>query len=186
MRRRRARSLASLSAAVGACLALTALAACDKKPSQPADSGAAKGDAGPAVSASAAPPKPTPTTWTVTYSLAPATMYVPTNKDWKRVKFKNDTEKYVGGGTLSLTAQPDGRVTGESSGPPLGDALFSGELADGGALSATVRRKDPADQGLTGTLTGEVSGDKLEGEMKLAESNAAVVREGKLSGVKKK
>jgi hypothetical protein len=163
-----------------------ALAACDKKPSAPADAGATTDATGPSASASAKPAKPVPTTWTVKYSLAPATMYVPSSKDWKSVKFKNDTEKYVGDGTLSLTAQPDGRVTGESSGPPLGDALFAGELADGGALSATVRRKDPADQGLTGTLTGKVSGDTLEGEMKLAESNAAVVREGKLSGVKKK
>ena len=54
--------------------------------------------------------------------------------------------------------------------------------SDGTTLTATVRRKDPADEGLTGTLEAKVAGDTVEGTMKLAESNAAVVRVAKFHG----
>ena len=61
--------------------------------------------------------------------------------------------------------------------------LLDGHL-EGGTLTANVRRKDPADAGLTGTLIATVKGDKLDGEMKLAEANAAAVRGAKVTGTK--
>lgn len=135
-----------------------------------------------AASASAAPKRET-VTWTVKYTLAPTDLYV-ADQDKKSVRFKNDTEKYVGDGTLSLFVDPDGRVTGASDSPPLGPTLIAGMLAND-ELTATVRRANPTDEGLTGTITAKVTGDKLAGEAKLAEFNAAVVREAKLTGQKK-
>jgi hypothetical protein len=112
-------------------------------------------------------------------------MYIPDSKDWSNTKFKNDQEKYLGDGTLSLTVDPSGKVTGASEGGPLGDAVVDGRLF-GDALNGTVRRKDPTDNGLTGTLAATVKGDALEGTMKLADTNAAVVRDAKITGSKGK
>ena len=138
-----------------------------------------------AAPASPASPGATAGSFTVKYTLAPATMYIAVDEKGKpQAKFTNDEAKYLGEGTLSLTIGPDGRVTGTSAGGPLGDAIANG-FASGSALSATILRKDPEDGGLTGTLVATISGDKIEGTMKLAESNAAVVREAKVSGAKK-
>lgn len=138
-----------------------------------------------ASSAAAPAAAPKPTTWSVKYAIAEGTLYIPDSKDWSATKFKNDKEKFLGEGTLSLTADPSGRVSGASEGGPLGNATFDGRLDDG-ALTATIRRKDPSDSGLTGTLVAKIDGETLEGQMKLAESNAAVVRVAKVSGTKAK
>jgi len=136
----------------------------------------AKPEAGAESSASA---------WSGKYTLAAGTLYIPTDKDWKNAKqAKSDDTKLVGDGTLTMSVDASGRVTGSSDGPPIGDAVIDGHV-DGTSFSANVRRKDPSDNGLTGTIFGTITGDKLEATLKLAESNAAVVREGKLTAQKK-
>jgi hypothetical protein len=169
---------------------LVATAACgkDKASSAPAEAGAAAAaSAGvlpaAAQSASASAQSGAPVTWNAKYTIAAASVYVPSDKDWKNVKLKTDESQYLGEGTLALTTDPTGRVAGASEGPPLGTAVLDGWL-EGGKLTATVRRKDPTDNGLTGTLVATMTGDKLEGTLKLAEANAAVVREGKLTATK--
>lgn len=118
------------------------------------------------------------------YTVAAGTMYVPEAKDWASVKFKNDDSKLLGDGELVLAIDGAGRVTGTSEGGPLGAAVIEGK-SDGENLAATVRRKDPSDDGLTGTLQAKVTGDKVDGTMKLAEFNAAVVRTATFSVTKK-
>jgi hypothetical protein len=111
-------------------------------------------------------------------------MYVPDAKDWSSVKFKNDDSKMLGDGEISISVDPTGRVSGGTEGGPLGASVLDG-LSDGTTLTATIRRKDPSDEGLTGTLEAKVSGDAVEGTMKLAEAGAAVVRVGKVDATKK-
>lgn len=118
------------------------------------------------------------------YSVAVGSMYVPDQKDWASVKFKNDDSKLLGDGDMTLAVDPSGRVTGSTEGGPLGASILEG-TSDGTTLTANVRRKDPSDEGLTGTLEAKVAGDAVEGTMKLAESNAAVVRVGKVSAKQK-
>ena len=138
--------------------------------------GGAKGDASTSTSTS--------TSYAGKYSVALGAMYVPNNKDWSSVKFKNDETKMLGDGEMSIAIAPSGRVSGGTEGGPLGASVVEGMSSDGG-LTATIRRKDPTDDGLTGTLVAKVTADAIEGTMKLAESNAAVVRIGKLDAKKK-
>lgn len=164
-------------------IAIAALAAfgCKKDPPKPAEVDAAPGAS--AAAADAAPAEPKATTWKVEYTTEPSTMYIPAEKDWAHTKFKNEPSKYLGKGTFSLTVEPAGRVSGSSEGGPLGAAVLDG-FYDGSTLTANVRRKDPSDEGLTGTLIGTISGDKLDGTMMLADTNAAAVRSAKLTGAR--
>ena len=118
------------------------------------------------------------------YTVTPGTMYVPAEKDWSSVKFKSDETKLLGDGEMTLAVDAAGRVAGTTEGGPLGAAIIDGN-SDGQTLAATIRRKDPSDEGLTGTLLAKVSGDKVEGTMKLAEFNAAVVRVASFTATKK-
>lgn len=153
-----------------------AQAAVAAKAAPPATSADAAADAGPSTKA---------VTYAGKYSVAVGTMYVPDQKDWSSVKFKNDETKLLGDGEITLVVDGAGRVSGGTEGGPLGASVLDG-TSDGTTLTATVRRKDPSDQGLTGTLVAKIAGDALEGTMKLAESNAAVVREAKLDAKAKK
>jgi hypothetical protein len=126
-----------------------------------------------------------PVTYAGKYSVAVGKMYVPDQKDWSSVKFKNDETKLLGDGEISLVVDGTGRVSGGTESGSLGASIVDG-LSDGTTLTATVRRKDPSDDGLTGTLVAKITGDALAGTMNLAESNAAVVREGKLDAKAKK
>jgi hypothetical protein len=118
------------------------------------------------------------------YAIAVGSMYVPAGKDYASVKFKNDDAKLLGDGTIALTIDPKGRVSGTTEGGALGASVVEGS-SDGAKLAATVRRKDPTDDGLTGTLVAKIAGDALEGTMNLAEGNAAVVRQGTFTAAKK-
>ena len=119
------------------------------------------------------------------YSLAPAQFYIPESKEYASVKqVKDDPTKHVGEGTLTLTVGADGRVSGSVESGPAAPAEIDGRLVDG-EIRGNVRRKDPSDDGLTGTLVGKVSGDAVEGNVSLAVANAAIVRDGKLSLKKK-
>lgn len=157
------------------------LAACGKK-EEHSDSKSAPPPSPPAASAAAAhdasagsPKVGAAQTFVGKYVTTAGTLYIPTEKDFSSAKFKNDESKMLGEGALKMTVEPTGRVTGESEGGPLGAAVLEGNVADG-TMTAQVRRKDPADQGLTGTMVAKVAGDKVDGAMKLAESNASVVR----------
>ena len=139
----------------------------------------APGDAGDAGDASSAAKTAGPSVWTVKYTLTVGTMHAPEMKS-----FKNEETKFLGDGTLTLNVDESGKVTGTSEGEPLGSALIDGQL-EGDTLNGMVRRKDPADFGLVGSLTSTVKGGTLEGEMHLSEANAAVVRLGKITGTRK-
>lgn len=153
-----------------------AQAALAAKAPPPATSADAAADAGPSMKA---------VTYAGKYSVAVGKMYVPDQKDWSSVKFKNDETKLLGDGDITLVVDGTGRVSGGTEAGPLGASVLDG-TSDGTTLTATVRRKDPSDQGLTGTLVAKIAGDALDGTMKLAESNAAVVREAKLDAKAKK
>lgn len=117
------------------------------------------------------------------YAVSAGTMYVPAEKDWASVKFKNDDTKHLGDGEIKIAIDPSGRVSGGTEAGPLGASVIDG-LSEGGILTATIRRKDPTDDGLTGTLVAKIAGDAIEGTMKLAEFNAAVVRTATLTAKK--
>ena len=72
---------------------------------------------------------------------------------------------------------------GHRSGPAA-PAVIDGALM-GSEIRGNVRRKTLTDDGLTGTLVAKLSGDTVEGTLSLAEANAAIVRDGKLSLKKK-
>lgn len=119
------------------------------------------------------------------YTVSPGTYYIPSSPAWSRVKpAKDDAGAYVGEGAMTLTVDDDGRVTGAIESGPVGPAVIEGSLIDG-ELRGFIRRRDPSDQGLTGTFTATVSGGAVAGTLALAEATAAAVREGKLTLEKK-
>lgn len=138
-----------------------------------------------AADASATGARPdAPSAFAGTYSVAPGTMYIPETKDYANVKqAKDDPSQLVGEGTLSLTVE-DGRVSGTIETGPAGPAVIDGKLV-GDDLRGNVRRKDPSDEGLTGTLSGTVTGDTVSGQLSLATANAGLVRDGKFTAKKK-
>lgn len=171
------------------CAAL-ALAGCPKseKPeneSHPTPSSSSSSSAPPPkVSASAASPAAAPgkaTSYSGTYSLAPGKYYISESKEFSGVKPpKDDTSKLVGEGTVTIAVDAAGAVTGTIDTGPASPAVIDGRLI-GTDLRGQVRRKDPSDNGLTGVLAAVASDDGATGTLSLAESTAAVVRDGKLT-----
>lgn len=173
--------LLALSVALGA-------AACSKPsesggaaPSGSASAGAPVVGAAPASapspSAQATPPPSAGAgaaqSWRGSYKSAAATLtVVPAYKKqpWSDTK----STEGLGDGTMTLAVDPGGRVTGSVEGP-LGPATIAGAVADG-KVSASIRRKDPADHGFTGTLTGDVAADHVEGTMSVSLGQASVLR----------
>jgi hypothetical protein len=171
-------------------LALT-LAGCSKgesgKPAPAASASVIAQSASPSPEAGApaakasAEPTGKAASYSGTYSVAPASIYISDAKDFAHVKqAKDDPSKHVGEGAISLVVGADGHVTGTIDSGPASPALIDGSLVDG-EIRGNVRRKTPSDDGLTGTLQSKVSGDSVDGKLSLAEANAAIVREGKLS-----
>ena len=132
---------------------------------------------GPAAAiASAAPTSSTPGAtrpWHGTYKSAASTLTVP--PDWNKVHW-SDTQSTagIGEGTMTLLVDAGGHVSGAVDGP-LGPAVLDGMITDG-KLTATVRRKDPADRGFAGTLVGSLSGDRGEGTMNVSLGLASALR----------
>ena len=182
--------MSDVAGAVVIGLACVVLVGCPKKPEGSADAGAGAGTRLSADAAGVADSGTGTGTGTGTgafagkYVVSAGTMYVPAEKDWASVKFKNDEAKLLGEGELTLAIDGTGRVSGSTEGGPLGAGILEGS-SDGKTLAATLRRKDPSDNGLTGTLVATIVGDALDGTMKLAEFNAAVVRVATFTAKKK-
>ena len=126
-------------------------------------------------SASSAPKSPAATrSWGGTYKSAASTLTVP--PDWKKTHW-SDTQSTagIGDGALALTVDgATGHVSGTVDGP-LGPATVDGVITDGN-LAATLRRKDPTDQGFTGTVLGSIASDHLEGTMNVSLGLASALR----------
>jgi hypothetical protein len=128
-----------------------------------------------AASAPATSKSPAATqSWRGTYKSAASTLTVP--PDSKKTHW-SDTQSTagIGDGPLALTVDgATGQVTGTVDGP-LGPATVDGVITDG-KLAATLRRKDPTDQGFTGTVLGSIAGDHLEGTMNVTLGLAGALR----------
>jgi hypothetical protein len=169
--------------ALAVLVATAALAGCSKPTTDAAPPAASTSAQAPVASASAAPARsaaaPTASagassSWHGSYKSTASALEVPA--DWKKVHW-SDTQSTagVGDGTMALAVDgAPGRVTGSVDGP-LGPATVDGVVADG-KLSATIRRKDPADHGFTGTLLGAVKTDRIGGTMDVSLGTAGVVR----------
>jgi hypothetical protein len=139
-----------------------------------------------AAPASAAPSPPgAASTYAGTYTLAPATYHIAEGKDYAHVKqAKDEPSKLVGNGSLKLSVDPQGRVTGEIDSGPASPAVIDGTLING-EIRGNVRRKTPSDDGLTGTIVAKVDGTNVSGKLVLAEANAAIVRDGPVTLTRK-
>ena len=166
-----------------ALLLYAGLVACDK-PSTDAASTAAPVSAPAPLAASTAPAaegalsaaaSPAATrAWRGTYKSAASTLTVP--PDYKKTRW-SDTQSTVGigDGPLSLTVDgASGHVSGTIEGP-LGPAAVDGVVADG-KLAGTIRRRDPTDQGFSGTLLGSIANDRLDGTMNVSLGGAGALR----------
>jgi hypothetical protein len=152
-----------------------------------ASSSPPNGEAGSPPVTSAAPvasAKSSKTEWAGTYTLAPGTLSIPSeNKDYSGVKqAKDDPSKLMGEGKIDLVVDGS-KVAGTVEGGA-GPAIIDGSVI-GEEIRGKVRRKDPKDDGLTGTITAKIAGDSAEGKLNLSEGNAAIVREAKVALKKK-
>lgn len=179
-----------------ACLSIAAalLSGCSKEPKDgaskppasasapPASSIAKTGDGGGAEAGSASSSGGTnasASAFAGTYNLAPAPLFIHESKDYANVKqAKDDPSKNVGEGTMVLSIDGSGKVTGTVDTGPASPAVIDGTVLEGGEVRGVVRRKTPADDGLTGTFIGKVAGDAITGKLSLAEANAAILRAG--------
>lgn len=151
----------------------------------PQPTAAPSASATPAASASARPAG-APATYEGKYTATPGTLHIPSdNKDYAGVKqAKDDGTKMVGEGTMTLSVDESGRVTGSFESGPAQGSVLDGTIADGN-VAGTVRVKNPATDGLHGSLVGKLGGDTIEGTMTLSDHNASVLREAKFSAKKK-
>jgi len=153
---------------------------------------ASAADASPSAASSGAPgtsPEPAragaAASYAGTYTAAPASLHIPEHKDYAGVKqAKDDPSKLVGEGNLSLAVDGHGILSGTIDTGPVAPALVEG-VVSGGALSGTVRRKEATDDGLTGSIVGKIVGGGLEATMRLADANAASIREAKVTAKQK-
>lgn len=112
--------------------------------------------------------------WHGSYKSTPGELYIP--PDWKTVHWNvKDSTAGLGEGAMTvLVDSTGGRAIGSLDGA-LGPCLIDGFFSEG-KLTATVVRRDPSDQGFTGTLVGSIAGDHAEGTMNLAQAEANAVR----------
>ena len=173
-------------------LAGVVLAGCPKDPPAPApptSSATPAPSSAPGLAASAAPTASAqaagPVTYVGKYTSKEGSLYVPDGGEWAGVKWRGDDASVgIGDGTLSLTVDPkSGRAEGSGDGA-FGPVVLAGML-DKDRLTFTLARKDRADEGFTGSAMGKLTGDKLEGTMKLSLASASVIREASFSLAKK-
>jgi hypothetical protein len=129
-------------------------------------------DAGVSASADAsAAPRGGVVSWKGTYKSAEAGITLPKDVKWR----VPESTAGVGDGTLAFTVDPaSGRVQGTLDGV-LGPATLDGFAADR-KVTAIVVRKDPSDQGFTGTLEGELADATGRGSVRLALADTSAVR----------
>lgn len=166
---------------------IVVLAACDKSNPTPEARDAATSQLASATDAAtdSGAASGGPVSYAGKYTAEPATYFIPSEKDWKGTKqAKDDPEKLVGEGTLSISVDASGAVSGTIDSGPASPAVISGRL-DGDSFAATVHRKDPSDEGLYGTATGTRKGKAVEGVLKLSDGRAALLREAKFSAEQK-
>ena len=139
-----------------------------------AASAAPAASAGPSASVAAA--AAAPQAWHGKYTTTPGSLVVP--KDWAKTHWSSsDTTAGVGDGTMQLAVDPTShRVTGTLDGA-VGAAVVEGLVGESG-LTGSVRRKDPTDKGLAGTLVATVSADKVAGTLTLTTGDGATLRSG--------
>ena len=114
-----------------------------------------------------------PHAWKGSYTSAVGPLYIPAG--WHVRWSGGDANVGVGAGTLSLAIDlTNHRVTGTVDGP-LGPATLDGFAVDG-KLTATVARKEPADNGFTGTLEGSFENDQVRGTMNVSSGEASTIR----------
>lgn len=147
-------------------------------------SGCKKGDPKPSEAtpeASAPPPAPPATSFHGTYEAEARPIYVPDASDWEHTKWRgDDASDGLGKGDLTLDVDPETHaVTGKLL-APLGPAVIEGEEKDS-KITATIRREDPSDLGFTGTLEATLKGDSIEGTARVAQADARLIREAKLT-----
>lgn len=159
-------------------LALVAVSACDKKNTDGATASASISATAPASASAATSAAPVggPRTFKGTYTAAHAGFYVPDGAPYDGVKFRgDDAGDALGDGTLSITIDESGIVSGEGAGP-LGAITIAGIERDGD-VTFTVARKDPNDLGGTGTGIGTLSAKSLDGTMRVSAYRAQIIRE---------
>jgi hypothetical protein len=112
--------------------------------------------------------------WSGHYAAAPGSFSVPDGGEWAGVRFRGeDAGDGLGEGTLSVSVDPAGRVTGTLEGP-LGPARLTGELL-ANAFSAAVSPSDPG-HGFAGTAVGTLAGDRIAGTIRLSMPTGNVLR----------
>jgi hypothetical protein len=161
--------LASLIAAVvlaGACAKGSAEDGSRSSPSPSASESAA-----PPAKPSPAPAATGPTAWKGSYKSVAGTMVLPKDVKWKVPEIAAG----VGEGTIVLTVdRSTHRVQGTIDGV-LGPAIIDG-LALDGKITAAVSRQNPADQGFTGTLSGDMADAGTSGTINVALADVSAVR----------
>ena len=112
--------------------------------------------------------------WRGSYKSTSGELYIP--PEWKNVHWNvKESTAGLGEGAMTLSIDPaSGRAIGSLDGP-LGPATVDGLVSEG-RLTATIARKEPSDQGFTGTLIGSIGGDRAEGTMNLSVAEASAVR----------
>src|SRR5262249_16671407 len=124
-------------------------------PTPPPSASASISAAAPALSGRA--PDDSPLVYTGSYRTVPGTLYVPSGPEWSGVKWRGEAASVgLGDGALSLRIAKTGRVEGSLEGA-VGPARITGSWVDG-TLTGTLSRKDPSDEGFTGTMVGKTVG----------------------------
>lgn len=137
----------------------------------------ARVDDSPAEQPAAPATKAAAGSFTGSYESKPGSLYVPDHEDYKSVKWRGEeSQEGLGKGTFTLEIDADGSLHGEGEGP-LGAFLIIGRL-EGERLGGTITRKNPADYGFTGMLSGTRKDGGFSGTFNVARGDASVLRTG--------
>jgi hypothetical protein len=129
--------------------------------------------------ASAAPSAASPATalggtWSGTYRAAHHLVQMD-KKEALPAWAKDDQKHGVGEGKLELVIDPNGSVSGSSTGS-LGDLVVSGRVEDG-MVRATLVPRDPSVEGtFHGYLVAQPAGNRIQGQLQVSSGDGAVVR----------
>ena len=155
-------------------IALTLVCSCAKSRADTTAASSTEDTREPAPPPSRPVPAQPPGTWQGTYQSSPGVLYIP--PDWKDVRGKvKETSGGLGPGTIEIQIDSTtGRILGTLAGP-LGPATIDG-LASDGKLTATIARRNPADEGFDGTMVGAIAKDRADGTISVALPTASAIR----------